>query len=608
MTRQELKKHLLELRDILEKKMPKFNPQKDITPQEHRAIGLWQNEANPNDRDDVPGIAGAGRVRALHKLHGITKVRKNPSGEREFLLHRGMSDAEHYKHVTGGRITNDENISSWTTNRKYAKSAAKEFLYDNNYSPHVVSAWIRESDIHHVPAMLGETTVDMEPKPGKNQYRDEEEVLVRPHSSKLASTKDLADIKRPSTNIHNRINDPITRVLHIKNKLGKSNLVKAALSNDSEVASIAVRSGNKILMGQRNDEGHRWTLPGGHLNTGEEHHEGAARELWEETGILVKPEHLKYVGSEDVTTFTGKRKRIHGFIYDHQGETPTTHQDPDREVNEWRWISTNEGQPRNEGLPRYVRDNLHSPRNTVLKHLGLVHYEPEEQTYGLGKSIQDEAELQKTRGRITMPGMSPMTRPDQQVRRIETGQQQKLTAHVMANQLINSSKPLNHPSSPHMVGPFRDKAIQEGIGHLGRGTIRGANFGQEGLNIAVINHLAEHTTAEHEGFHHLAHDIRQRHGEKVAARAMGSLVSHLHPQEHQHISTTLALDGYDPLSRGFNEEIINRTRDILHNPQKRLVAEATAKEMGHPFDIKRLKQSWEKMRNSAKHFKPEQFK
>lgn len=142
-------------------------------------------------------------------------------------------------------------------------------------------------------------------------------------------------------------------------------LEKAALRDDSEVSSIAVRSGGHLLMGKRRDSS-RWTLPGGHANVGEEALEAAARELFEEAGIKANPNELKHLGSEDVTTFTGKKKRIHAYLYEHKGELPHVRNDPDKECASWEWI------PVGNGLPDHVRENLHSPKNIVLQKLGLL--------------------------------------------------------------------------------------------------------------------------------------------------------------------------------------------------------------------------------------------
>jgi 8-oxo-dGTP pyrophosphatase MutT (NUDIX family) len=131
----------------------------------------------------------------------------------------------------------------------------------------------------------------------------------------------------------------------------------------SEVASIAVIDGNKLLMGRRNDN-QRWTLPGGHLNAGEPPTEGACRELMEEAGIKVEPAQLIPMGVETVTTYTGKTKIIHSFAVIGYFDT-NSELDPDQEVQTWKYVDVS------RGLPHSIGANLHSPKNSTLKALGL---------------------------------------------------------------------------------------------------------------------------------------------------------------------------------------------------------------------------------------------
>jgi len=133
----------------------------------------------------------------------------------------------------------------------------------------------------------------------------------------------------------------------------------------SDVASVAVMDGSKILMGKRRDSG-RWTLPGGHADPGEKKHDAAKRELKEEAGIDVDKDDLNHLGSNKVTTFTGKKKTIHAFHVKHNGSKPTSENDPDKEVEKWVWVETK------AGLPKRVKENLHSPKNLVLQKLGLL--------------------------------------------------------------------------------------------------------------------------------------------------------------------------------------------------------------------------------------------
>lgn len=129
------------------------------------------------------------------------------------------------------------------------------------------------------------------------------------------------------------------------------------------VCSIAVMANGHLLMGQRRDTG-KWTLPGGHCNPKEVPLVGAFRELREETG-LVAPS-LKGLGYAVVNGRTGRPVCIYAYRWDTHLQPTHTANDPDEEVHSWEWIDIR------QGLPREIRDNLHSPKNLVLQKLGLL--------------------------------------------------------------------------------------------------------------------------------------------------------------------------------------------------------------------------------------------
>jgi ADP-ribose pyrophosphatase YjhB (NUDIX family) len=131
----------------------------------------------------------------------------------------------------------------------------------------------------------------------------------------------------------------------------------------TEVVSVAVMHGSKMLMGKRRDN-QKWTHPAGHIEEGEGHRAGALRELKEETGIDAPG--LKYIGSKTVTSPKGKMVRVHSYRcdLDHQHET-TMKEDPDKEVHRWHWVETK------DGLPDEIHQHLHSPKNVTLEFLGL---------------------------------------------------------------------------------------------------------------------------------------------------------------------------------------------------------------------------------------------
>lgn len=116
-----------------------------------------------------------------------------------------------------------------------------------------------------------------------------------------------------------------------------------------EVALVLVTDGRgRYLFGKRHDDG-RWTLPGGHLDPGEDPLVGAARELYEEAG-------LRPISMTPLTTVEPTapgRARLHFFTALCHG-APTNAHDPDQE-GAFQWVDAR------GGLPANVYDHLHGP-------------------------------------------------------------------------------------------------------------------------------------------------------------------------------------------------------------------------------------------------------
>lgn len=149
---------------------------------------------------------------------------------------------------------------------------------------------------------------------------------------------------------------------------GEANVAK---SNTSvrRVAKIAVRHQNHMLMGKRRDNG-KWTMPGGHVDPDETMHEGALRELLEETGIDIPPTTLEVLSPvDDLIDGNGKPLQVQAFGV-RMSERPGTSmlRDPDGEVERWRWVDMS------KGLPEHIKKELHVPaeRCNLLQALGLV--------------------------------------------------------------------------------------------------------------------------------------------------------------------------------------------------------------------------------------------
>lgn len=125
------------------------------------------------NRNEIPELTGNARKRGLFNLAGATKSRMNDKGEREYLLHRGIGGAEE-KHIN---INNGQHadLSSWTPSYKVANDFAQ--IYANNRKNNeprpekpVLSSWVPESAIHHVPNQVQ-----------PNQFKEEHEIIVKPH-------------------------------------------------------------------------------------------------------------------------------------------------------------------------------------------------------------------------------------------------------------------------------------------------------------------------------------------------------------------------------------------------------------------------------------------
>jgi 8-oxo-dGTP pyrophosphatase MutT (NUDIX family) len=166
---------------------------------------------------------------------------------------------------------------------------------------------------------------------------------------------------------------------------------------ERRVASTAVfNAKGQLLFGRRQDTG-KWSLPGGRFEAGEGPFRAAVRECVEETGL--KPKSLKLLGSESVTGAEGDTVEVYAFEATAEG-TPTGENDPDEEFgDDFEWVDVS------AGVPAHILDNLHSPKNVVLKLLGFQDWSlekadpsptrtgaitlPNEQVHGLEGAITD---------------------------------------------------------------------------------------------------------------------------------------------------------------------------------------------------------------------------
>lgn len=211
------------MKGSISRRMP-FNPVKDVSPEERQKVEYWQGAGK--EREKIPEMSEALKKRAVRNLHKLTEVRRHPeTGEKMFLMHRGMSqlEADGLKHNK-----KHDNLSSWTPNIDIAQGFTKD---QEGTNPHtVVSAWIPESAIHHIPKMIGDSKLPvtnpkqfldvfkqkLDSKTDKrkvlqNTFRGEHEVIVKPHQLTFGKTPNTQEMRNDmQTKINRRFNDSLS--------------------------------------------------------------------------------------------------------------------------------------------------------------------------------------------------------------------------------------------------------------------------------------------------------------------------------------------------------------------------------------------------------------
>ncbi len=76
---------------------------------------------------------------------------------------------------------------------------------------------------------------------------------------------------------------------------------------------VIITCGDKVVVTRAWLGDGKWSLPGGGIHNGEQAADGAIREVREETGLLLKPIQLKYLGS-DHSSKSGLRFNFEQFI------------------------------------------------------------------------------------------------------------------------------------------------------------------------------------------------------------------------------------------------------------------------------------------------------
>jgi ADP-ribose pyrophosphatase YjhB (NUDIX family) len=224
---------------------------------------------------------------------------------------------------------------------------------------------------------------------GKTRKSSNEEIDSHPyvqqymkHYRKHKIVQNAQEIKAPRVG-----RDPFQRPPGVPPTSKKDNVAKS-----ENVSSVALMSGDKILMGQRRDNG-KWTLPGGHANMDEKALDCASRELAEETGVCRPAKSFKHLTSKGVDTPKG-RKMIHAYRVNVNTPSTTMTGDPDEEVERWHWVDI-----KDKFLPSHIGGNLHSPKNITLEALGIKP-DLERKFKKYDYSIYDEISKTESKGQV----------------------------------------------------------------------------------------------------------------------------------------------------------------------------------------------------------------
>lgn len=174
----------------------KFDPVKELGEEGAKETANWigggsgETFGGHDPRKNIPEASPNARLRMLNKLSKRTTSRRNAeTGEREYLLHRQLSQSELDKYKKGDEFHNHQTHSSWTpflgsiteSTGIYPRSTFDP--EDKQSYNHIVSAWIPENKIKSFLPQYGraaETDTGFVYGPSGKNVAKEQEVIVRP--------------------------------------------------------------------------------------------------------------------------------------------------------------------------------------------------------------------------------------------------------------------------------------------------------------------------------------------------------------------------------------------------------------------------------------------
>ena len=180
----------------------KFDPLKELGGNKKMSnwvSGNYEDSGTGEHRQNLPDPSSAAKIRMTNKLSNRAKTRFNSkTKQREFLLHRQMSQWEFDKHHKNGIISHsgEKDFTSWTpflssivdSSGIYPKSSFD--ANDKDSYNTIVSAWVPESHVKTIPIQYGRTGTSDPSRRGASSsiYLKEQEVIVKPnHNSEVHS-------------------------------------------------------------------------------------------------------------------------------------------------------------------------------------------------------------------------------------------------------------------------------------------------------------------------------------------------------------------------------------------------------------------------------------
>lgn len=163
-------------------------------------------------------------------------------------------------------------------------------------------------------------------------------------------------------------------------------------------AVVPMSPTGEVLIAKRIEDG-KWTCPAGGSEGNETPEETAVRECYEEAGLIIKKEDLMPLGVHEAQD----GKACHCFMVITNQEKTSVKNDPDKEVNSWKWCAPSD-------FPKDMRDDEHRMKTVnqaVMTFMGIKkggpgsgrkgHTTNRDNVVSLNSKLQEQQKPEKTK-------------------------------------------------------------------------------------------------------------------------------------------------------------------------------------------------------------------